>query len=250
METPSGQNMTTNGQSSTKKILLLMAGLGAVGAIVLIGLGFVLFFAQTAATPAAVEPAPTDTPTASPPPATPTVLAGVVVMASATPVPPTNTPPAQDTDTPGKPPTATRRPTGTPTPTTAPPRRQGVTVDGSVELIWPEPDSHVSPNQVEFRWRWLADKGCEQPPAGYAFEIRVWRDNDVSGPMGAMDAGLQKQNIGCDPASGIRTFTIGQISTVPGAEGQSSGRLRWDVALVQLEPYKPVITTQYRTFFY
>ena len=251
----SGQNMMTNMQSSTKKILLLLAGLGIVGAILLIGLGLVLFFSQTDAAPVSSAVTPTQTTVATPVPPTPTVMAGVVVMPSATPtlVPPESTPRAQATDTLPKPPTATRRPTNTPTATAVPQKRQEVAViaaDGSVELVWPQNDIHVPENEMEFRWIWRENKGCEQPPDGYAFEIRIWRDNDFSAPMGAMDAQRQKQNITCDPASGIRAFTIGNLKSVPGAEGQKSGTLRWDVALVQLNPYNPVITTQYRTFYY
>jgi hypothetical protein len=45
--------------------------------------------------------------------------------------------------------------------------------------------------------------------------------------------------------------TIGKIRDVPGARGLPTGRLRWDVALVQIEPYQPIVTTAaHRTFFY
>ena len=127
--------MTTNVPSSTKKILLLLAGLGALGAVVLIGLGSVLFFSQVPPTPVTVDPTLTQTPTATPPPLTPTVMASVVVLASPTPVPLKITPQTQATDTLSRLPTATRISTTTPTPTAVPQRRQEVTVDGSVELI-------------------------------------------------------------------------------------------------------------------
>lgn len=65
-----------------------------------------------------------------------------------------------------------------------------------------------------------------------------------------MDADIQKQEIRCDTASGIRSFTIGDIRSVPGIEGSNEGRFRWDVALVQLNPYQPIITTQFRTLFF
>ena len=87
-------------------------------------------------------------------------------------------------------------PTGTPTPTAVPQKRQEaavVTVDGSIELISPQNDIHVPENEMAFEWIWHENKGCEQPPDGYAFEIRIWRDNDFSGPMGAMDAQGQKE---------------------------------------------------------
>lgn len=239
----------TNLPASTKKLILLLAGLGALGGGLLIGLGLVLFFSQTTPTPVAVKPTPTQIQAATLAP-TPTILADIVIVASATPVAPKMTPRTQATDSLSKPPTATRVPTGTPTPTATPQRRQGAAVDGSLELIGPPDDSHIPTDEIEFKWKWRENKGCEQPPDGYAFEIRIWRNNDSASPMGAMDAQAQKQNITCDPGSGIRTFTIGRVKSVPGVEGLKSGRFRWDVTLVQLNPYNPVITTQYRTFFY
>lgn len=241
--------MIKSQSSSSKNLLLALAGVGILAALVLIGLGLFLFFSLDSTPAAATTPAPSATPT--PVPATPTTMAGIVIMPSATPTPPPGeTPKAQATDTLNRRPTATRIPTNTPTPTVVAQRRRAVTVDGFIELIAPPDDIQIASDTVEFQWRWHENKDCEQPPDGYAFEIRVWRDNDFSPPMGAMDAQIQKPNITCDPATGIRSFTIGRVKSVPGAEGLTGGRLRWDVALVQLSPYQPIITTQYRTFFY
>ncbi|MCG3212088.1 MAG: hypothetical protein FOGNACKC_05735 [Anaerolineae bacterium] len=242
----------TEPQASSKKVLLILAGVGILGALVLIGLGLVLYFTAKDSPPEVAQTTSTSTATAAPPQPTATTMAGVVIIASATPTPAAEVLPAQTAETLNRNPTATRLPTNTPSPTVAVVQRWPtvVTVDGSIELIAPPDNTQAAGGIVEFKWIWHENKGCEQPPDGYAFEIRVWRDLDYAAPMGAMDAQTQKPNITCDPASGIRSLTIGRIATVPGAEGVTSGRLRWDVALVQLSPYQPIITTQYRTFFY
>jgi len=250
-KTPLERNMTEKSQTS-KILLLVLAGLGALIALGLIGSGLFLFVAAKSTATARLTPTVAGTPT--PVPSTATVMAGVVIIPSPTAMDtavPNETPGLQTADTMSRQPTATRMPTNTPTPI-VPARRHpaGVTADGSIELIAPADNIQLASDTVEFSWKWLENKGCEQPPDGYAFEIRVWRDNDATPPMGAMDATGQKPNISCNPATGVRTFTIGRIKTVPGAEGQATGRLRWDVALVQLTPYQPVITTKYRTFFY
>ena len=111
--------MTTKMQSSTKTILLLLAGVGALGALALIALGLVLFFAQADPPETVVDQTPTATATATVALPSPTVMAGVVVLASATPLTVgVTTPQVPATDTLSKPPTATRRPTNTPTATT------------------------------------------------------------------------------------------------------------------------------------
>lgn len=242
----------TKSQTSSKKLLWIIAGLGLLGALALIGLGVVLFWATRDSTPEMAQTTPTVTGTPTPPPPTPTTMAGVVIISTPTPAPVAETPSAQETnDTLNRRPTATRMPTNTPTPVVVVQRKPtAVTVDGSIELVGPADNIQMPGGVVQFEWKWHENKGCEQPPDGYAFEIRVWQDNDAAPPMGAMDAQAQKLNISCDPGSGTRSLTIGRIETVPGAGGMSTGRVRWDVALVQLSPYQPIITTQYRTFFY
>lgn len=228
-----------------KALLLLLAGAGILVALALIGFG--IYFWSRGGQPATVTTS-TSTPTPTPTVEQPTALPGVVVIVPTRTPTPTATPVGQTSDSFDLMATVTRAPTDTPTPIPPRPRTAEVAVDGAIELIAPDDNIQIG-DTVEFRWRWLADKGCEQPPEGYAFEIRVWRDNNFASPQGAMDARAQKQNVTCDPATGIRSFTIGQIKSVPGFENTTEGRFRWDVALVKLDPYTPIITTQYRTFF-
>jgi hypothetical protein len=228
-----------------KVLLLLLAGAGILVALALIALG--IYFWSRGRQLATVT-TPTSTPTATPAIEQPTALPGVVVIVPTRTSTPTATPAGQMGDSFDLMATVTRAPTDTPTPIPPRPRTREVSVDGTLELIAPDDNIQIG-DTVEFKWQWLADKGCEQPPEGYAFEIRVWRDNNSASPQGAMDARTQKQNITCDPTTGIRGLTIGRIKSVPGFENSTEGRFRWDVALVKLDPYTPVITTQYRTFF-
>jgi hypothetical protein len=231
-----------------KKWLLLLAGAGILGAIGLIGVGLFIFLSRRPSTAAATTATPT--PTAAVVTVAATPQPGIIIVASSTPEP-TATPVDQSNDTIGQPPTATRRPTTTPTPARARPTpSKAVVLDGFIELVAPADNIQIG-DAVEFQWKWQENKGCQSPPAGYAFEIRIWPDNNTSPPMGAMDAGAEKSKINCDPSSGVHSFVIGKIRDVPGAKGLSGGRLRWDVALVQVDPYQPIITpTAFRTFFY
>jgi hypothetical protein len=235
-----------------KKIFLLLTGGGILLALALIVVGIIIFFVwrnqsvADAGTPTPVLTATTTMPAAD----TPTVSIDVEVMASPTPAAAADSPATQTDETVMRQPTATRIPTTTPTPVSLPRQSTVARVDGTIELRTPANDTQVSGDIVEFQWIWHKNKGCLPPPDGFAFEIRIWQDMDSAAPMGAMDAGAEKQNIQCDPDTGIRSFTLGKMRSVPGAGGQADGRLRWDVALVQVLPYKPVITTQHRTFFY
>jgi len=239
---------------SRKKLYLLLTGGGILVALALIVVGIVVFVVWRSQAVAEVEtPTPALTPTAQPVADTPTVAINIEVRASATPptIAASQSQLGQAAETAERLPTATRVPTRTPTPVAVQSGQSGAArVDGTIELVFPEHDTQVSGDQIEFKWIWHRDKGCLPPPDGFAFEVRVWQDMGNAAPMGAMDAGAEKPNIQCDPATGVRSFTVGKLQGVPGAAGQAHGRLRWDVALVQLTPYKPVITTQYRTFFY
>jgi hypothetical protein len=239
--------------AARKKIMLALAGLGLLGLLALAILAGVVFYvwrgppllAANTPTP------PPSTATALPPVDTPTAAVAIEVVVVASPTP-TATPIAAQPagSTPAIPPTATRMPTLTPTPPKVS-RDPGPTrLDGVIELLAPPDNTQVAGEIVEFQWRWSPDKGCLPPPPGHAFEIRIWHDVDTAAPMGAMDAGAEQGNIRCDPDTGIRAFTIGRFKAVPGIQGQNSGRARWDVAIIQLAPYQPVLTTQYRTFFY
>jgi hypothetical protein len=116
-------------------------------------------------------------------------------------------------------------------------------------LVDPGNEIQLADDTVVFRWRWLENKGCSQPPDGYGFEIRIWPDNTFAPPEGAMNAAAEKLNIHCDQNTGVRSFTLGNIKDAPAFKASKEGRFRWDVALVRLEPYEIVITTQHRTFF-
>jgi serine/threonine protein kinase len=235
-----------------KKWLLAMAGVGILLAIVLIVLGIFLGLSGPTEV-AAPDPSPTPTPTvetAVEEKDAPTSAPAVVINVPSREPSAISTPASATGETLARMPTVTRAPTGTPTPVTSSAGPRQATVSGSIELVAPDNNIQIAGDAVEFRWIWRDDKGCLPPPNGYAFEIRVWRDTDIAPPMGAMDARGEQGNIRCDPTSGIRSFTIGRIRTVPGTENAPSGRFRWDVALIKLDPYEPVITTQYRTFFY
>jgi len=231
-----------------KKWLLLLAGAGILAAMGLIGLGLFIFMSRRTSTVTVTTA--TSTATAEVVVAAATPQPGIIIVASATPKPTVKLA-EQSNDTIIQPPTATRRPTTTPTPARAKPTPANVVVlDGFIELVAPADNIQVG-EAVEFQWKWRENKGCQPPPAGYAFEIRVWPDNNTSPPMGAMDAGAEKSQINCDPDSGVHSFVIGKIRDVPGAKGLSAGRLRWDVAIVQVDPYQPIIMpATFRTFFY
>ncbi len=229
-----------------KNLLLLLAGIGVLIALGLIGLG-IFFMRSRTDEPAAVATPPTAT--ATPAPTATSVPPQITVVEPTATLAPVNTATPQAGDSLPKPPTSTRAPTNTPTlaPRATTP---AVQVEGSsIELIAPANDIQLPSQTVQFQWRWRGNKGCLQPPEEYAFEIRVWRDNNIDPPQGAMDAKAEKLNIQCDPDTEIRSFTIGNIKSVPGFQNAQEGRFRWDVAVVKLDPYQPVITTQFFTFF-
>ena len=154
--------------------------------------------------------------------------------------------------------TATRAPTFTPTSTatprpfipTATPTPDEVNVDGWIEPVAPDENFYLPADGLTFQWRWHENKRCQQPPDGYGFEIRVWRDVSTEFPKGAMNAKEEKVNVTCDATSGVYTFTIGNIKKVPGVSNAEFGRFKWDIAIVQLDPYTPVIASQPRIFYY
>jgi len=243
--------MAVSQPPKTKKWLLALAGVGVLLAIVLIALGIFLGFSgSTEVADTESSPTPTVTVETAVEDEAPTSAPAVVLNVPSREPTATSTPASTSGETLARIPTVTRAPTGTPTPVSEPAGPRQATIDGSIELVAPENNIQIAGDSVEFRWVWRQNKDCLPPPNGYAFEIRVWRDSNIAPPMGAMDARGEQGNIGCDPTSGIRTFTIGRIKTVPGTENASSGRFRWDVTLIKLDPYEPVITTQYRTFFY
>jgi hypothetical protein len=66
-----------------------------------------------------------------------------------------------------------------------------------------------------------------------------------------MNAKEEKENIQCDPATGIYAFTVGIKEVISRNTGRTEGRFRWDVVLVRLNPYEPVIIpAEYRIIFF
>ncbi|MCB0168880.1 MAG: hypothetical protein KDI79_31925 [Anaerolineae bacterium] len=251
------------------KLVLLLGGLALVVAAGLVAAGVFYFTRERTADPVVDASQPTATPVV----ATPTV--GLVIESAPTEAPqvvlivtsptPTITPtkPPVEAEVAGsvavkRDPTATRAPTSTPTATATlrpfrPPTATataGATLDGWIEPVSPDENFYLPADGLTFQWQWHDNKGCQQPPDGYGFEIRVWRDVSTDFPQGAMNARDEKPNITCDPKSGVYTFSVGNVKKVPGIQNSEFGRFRWDIAIVQLDPYAPVITSPSRVFYY
>lgn len=143
-------------------------------------------------------------------------------------------------------PTSTVAPTSTPPLARVEPAATRITnakkevPTGEISLLAPANDFALPNAQAEFQWEWNGVSGCEPLPAGYGFEISIWADTENAAPAGAMDAAGDQAGIRCDPKSGIRSFTVGDIRIAPGVRQSSTLRLRWRVAIVQLDPYRPV----------
>jgi hypothetical protein len=130
---------------------------------------------------------------------------------------------------------------------------EGVVVNGgpiSGNIIPVELADHISlpanVERVEFKWIWK-DRGCEAPPDGQGFEIRIWPERPGYGPMGIMDAADQSV-IACDEKTGARIYEMGDLRAAPGVNAVDGGRFRWEVALVQLDPYEALDVSPSRIF--
>ena len=193
-------------------------------------------------------PTPTQTPTSEPTPiplpsATHTPLPAVVLLPTHTPTaePPGSTSPIQT-------PTAELTATLMATPATPVLVISSGPGNGSITLV-ELPDQIALPadvGRVEFKWLWQG-KGCEKPPAGYGFEIRIWPERPGFIPLGIMDAAKQ-DDIKCEADSGTRSYEVGNLRSAPGVKVVDGGRFRWEIALVQLEPYTLVDVSPSRTF--
>ncbi len=188
---------------------------------------------------------------------TPTPTATALPLPTATPVPATETP------APELPPTPTLTPIGgsspiNPTPTAVPPL-EPITSTASItptvswefsgiNLLEP-PDSFGLPAETiaaEFKWQW--GQGCEPLPEGQGFEVRVWPDLPGYSPMGVMDAAANQKDVACEPKSGTRSYRVSSLRDAAGVKQTGFGRFRWDVALVQLQPYAPLTASGSRVF--
>jgi hypothetical protein len=79
-----------------------------------------------------------------------------------------------------------------------------------------------------FEWQWR-----EQVPAGYGFEVRVWREDEQ--PAGVHNAVLDSQN-GNVKSIGKGKYSLSvNIRDAAGIKGRS-GEYLWTVALVQVSP--------------
>jgi hypothetical protein len=126
---------------------------------------------------------------------------------------------------------------------------------GSISLV--APDNYAvlpsNANELEVKWLWQGNEPhlarCETIE-GYGFEVRIMPARDGFGFLGAMDAAKNKEDafLSCDPDTGIRTYMIKFLKDKPGVKVAGAGKFLWDAALVQLEPYKPVITPIPRLF--
>jgi hypothetical protein len=140
----------------------------------------------------------------------------------------------------------------TPTPVPSQPRVAWPGQNAGVISLEQPQDNHSLPEstgQFEFKWRWSLSDACQLPPAGYGFELRIWPDHPDFGPLGAMgDARLSQADIFCDPASGLFGYLVPDLKKTPAVQAAGAGRFRWDVVLVQLDPYKSVLASASRVF--
>jgi hypothetical protein len=128
-------------------------------------------------------------------------------------------------------------------------------VQGSITLLAPENNAVLpsNANQLEFKWLWQGSDmklaRCEKLD-GFGFEVRIMPARDGFGFLGAMDAAKNQEDMffGCDPESGVHTYLVTYLKDKPGVKAGEAGKFLWDVALVQLNPYKPIITPMPRLF--
>lgn len=124
-------------------------------------------------------------------------------------------------------------------------------VGGQIELIDPQHEASVPPadETMVVKWRWTGATGCDAPPPGYGFEVRIWPEDPTYSPMGAMgDAALAQGAIGCDPANGIRSYTVLDYKNTPGIKQTGSGRFKWDVIIFHTDPYEEALVSNTAIF--
>lgn len=125
---------------------------------------------------------------------------------------------------------------------------------GIITLLAPDPGTILASemNELEFKWAWQGDTTLERCGSlpDYGFELRIWPARDGFGPLGAMDAAKNAEDIflGCNPETGIRSYALKFLHSAPGVKAGGAGKFLWDVALVKLKPYEPILTTPPRIF--
>lgn len=138
-----------------------------------------------------------------------------------------------------------------PLPTAPPiPRTDGVGGVISLEALENNYQVLQSEKKLQFKWFWGVDRTCRRPPTGYGFELRIWPELFDQPPLGAMgDALIAQDSIFCDNGSwNYQTFEINQILGIQQGLPKGIGRYRWDVVLVQFEPYQIIVQPESRAF--
>ncbi|MCB9107660.1 MAG: excalibur calcium-binding domain-containing protein [Anaerolineales bacterium] len=188
----------------------------------------------------------------------PTVLAATL---TASPIPtPTSTLPATLSPTPvvvvisPTPPTLYTPPLITPSgpPPASPTAEQSVAnIYTGLTLVSPSPEMKFPVNiqAVEFQWKWDAKPQCGAPPNAYGFLIQIWRKDDGT-PLGAMDAATDRLYIFCNPDTGIYNYKLNDLRDAPGVGRRELGvgKFYWNVAYVELNPFKIISQSAPNTF--
>jgi hypothetical protein len=123
-------------------------------------------------------------------------------------------------------------------------------IEGTLSLIAIE-NGYVFPpgaGEAEFSWTWSGAAGCDPPPVGFGFEVRIWPNRPDFGPLGVDDAKQLQDKIFCDPQTGRRSFKLGFLSNTPAVQIQGAGSFAWDVAFIQMEPHTPLYASPPRIF--
>lgn len=141
-------------------------------------------------------------------PAATTALAPAPTAADATPAPPT----------------VTLAPTAAATATAAAGRFAAPTELAIANMS----GASISGDQVQFTWRWDG-----QLPAGYAFEVRIWK-KDSDPHLGAAEPARERRDSGW-------TQTV-NVALAPAVRQGGEGMYRWTVAVVRTAPYERVGT--------
>jgi hypothetical protein len=99
---------------------------------------------------------------------------------------------------------------------------------GTFTLLNPVTFDNPSRGPTDFVWRWIGPV-----PAGFGFEVRVWRQGEA--PAGVHDSVLDNQN-GNIKRIGENEYSLRvDITNTPGVRGRS-GEYWWTVVLVQISP--------------
>ena len=139
-----------------------------------------------------------------------------------------------------------RTPTATPAATPTFQLTPGPRPAGIITLIAPEgkPTFPANIGPVEFRWKWEGDGSPCNLVMGYGFEIRIGSTRPGFSPLGVFDARISQDKLSCDPGTGIYSYTVPDLKSVPGVRATFVGEYRWDgqfawyVTLVSVNPYQ------------